>query len=81
MGHPCMSRVNPFKKNQKQGKSEAREETKEEDGVTKDASTKSPDLTAIRENFEKCGEALEGHTEMVLGSLNQVPTHSLPPSS
>ena len=76
-----MSRVNPFKKNKKEGKSEAREETKEEDGVTEDASTKSPDLTAIRENFEKCGEALEGHTEMVLGSLNQVPTHSLPPSS
>ena len=49
--------------------------------MIEEASGKSPDLTAIRENFEKCEKALEGHTEMVLGSLNQVPTPSLPPSS
>ena len=72
-----MSQVNPFKKKKKKGKEEAGEEAKEGDGPTEVANTKSPDLAAMRNEIMQCEEKLNGHTEMVLGSLNQVPMHAI----
>jgi len=75
-----VSRFNFFTGKKEQGKQEAGEEAKEEDGPTEVANAEIPDLAAMRDKIMQCEKKLNGHTEMVLNSLNQVPTPSPSPS-